>query len=142
VRLAPVAAAAAALVLLAGCAPTHVRTDDERFVLLSTVTGDAFPDALIAGKLVWSPDGCLSLETPDGMYLLQMPEGTTLSGDSIVLDDDSVVRVGDEVSWGGGYNTPKYAESGELVGGAADLPAGCVTDEIAIVNPFRFYDHG
>lgn len=140
-RLVPVAAAAATLVLLAGCSPTHVRTDDDRFVLLSTFTGDAFPDALIAGKLVWSPDGCLSVETPDGMYLLQMPGGTTVRDDSIVLDDGSVVPIGDQVSWGGGYGEPRYTESGELVGGAAELPAGCVTDEIAIVNPFRLYDH-
>jgi hypothetical protein len=133
---------AATLLLLVGCAPTHVRTDDDRFVLLSTFTGDAFPDALIAGELVWSPDGCLSVETSDGMYLLQMPEGTTVSDDSIVLDDGSVVRAGQQVSWGGGYGKPGYTNSGELVGGAAELPAGCVTDEIAIVNPFRFYDHG
>lgn len=132
-----VAAVAATLVLLVGCAPTHVRTDDDKFVLLSTQTGDAFPDALIAGTLVWSPDGCLSVETPDGMYLLQMPEGTTVRDDSIVLDDGSVVDVGDQVSWGGGYGEPGYSDAGELVGGAADLPMGCVTDEIAVVNPFR-----
>jgi hypothetical protein len=142
VTLARAAAAVAALVLLVGCAPTHVRTDDGRFVLLSTSTGTAFPDALIAGTLVWSLDGCLSVETPDGSYLLQMPEGTTVRGDDVVLDDDSVVHVGDEVSWGGSYGKPGYSDAGELIGGAADLPVGCVTDEIAVVNSFRFYDHG
>lgn len=135
-RVVRVAAVAATLVLLVGCAPTHVRTDDDRFVLLSTETGDAFPDALIVGTLAWSPDGCLSVETPDGMYLLQMPEGTTVRDGSIVLDDGSVVQVGDPVSWGGGYGTG-YSDTGEVVGGAADLPVGCVTDEIAVVNPFR-----
>lgn len=140
--VARVVAAVAALALLAGCAPTHVRTDEGRFVLLSTTTGTAFPDAEIAGRLVWSPDGCLSVETPDGSCLLKMPEGTTVRGDDVVLDDDSVVSVGDEVSWGGGYGEPSYSDAGELVGGVADLPVGCVTDEIAVVNSFRFYDHG
>lgn len=141
-RLTRAAAVVAILTIVVGCAPTHLRTDDDRFVLLSTTTGDVFPEALIAGTLVWSLDGCLSVETPEGSYLLQMPEGTTLRDDDVVLDDDSVVRAGEQVSWGGGYGKPGYSDAGELVGGVADLPVGCVTDEIAVVNSFRFYDHG
>jgi hypothetical protein len=140
-KIVPAAVAAGCLVLLAGCAPTHIRTDDGAYVLLSTSTGTAFPDAQVAGELVWSADGCLSIESPWGLYLLQMPEGTTVRDDAIVLDDESVVHVGDEVSWGGGYGKPGRTESGDLVGAVAELPAGCVTDEIAVVNSFRFYDH-
>jgi hypothetical protein len=134
-------AAVASVGLLAGCAPTHLHTDDGRYVLLSTTTGTLFPEAQIAGELVWSADGCLSIESPWGLYLLQMPERTTVRDDAIVLDDESVVHVGDEVSWGGGYGEPGRSESGDLVGAVAELPAGCVTDEIAVVNSFRFYDH-
>jgi hypothetical protein len=140
-RIVPAAAAVAGLVLLAGCAPTHLRTDDGTYVLLSTATGTLFPEAQIAGELVWSADGCLSIESPSGLYLLQMPEGTTLRDDVVVVDDGSEVRVGDDVSWGGGYGEPPRSDSGDLVGGVADLPPGCITDEIAAVNSFRFYDH-
>ena len=134
--------AASLIVAVAGCSPSfaHLSTDANNIVLVSTQVPDAFPDAHISGTLDWSDAGCLSVSGEFGEFLLMMPAGTILKNDEqLTLDDGQSQRIGDEVSWGGGYHGTRDEATGELVEAVKGLPDACITDELAIVN--RFTEH-
>ncbi len=125
--------------VVTGCAAKAsdiVETDSGNIVVVSTRTPTAFPQAEIRGSLVWSDAGCLSLSADWGDFLLVLPAGSVaLDDDSVRLDDGTVQRVGTTVAWGGGYYSPHDAESGTSMTMLAEVPSGCFTDEVAVVNP-------
>ena len=125
--------------VVTGCASEAseiLETDSGNIVVVSTRTPTAFPQAEIRGSLVWSDAGCLSLSADWGDFLLVLPAGSVaLDDDSVRLDDGTEQRVGTTVAWGGGYYSPYDADSGTIMTMLAEVPSGCITDEVAIVNP-------
>jgi hypothetical protein len=73
---------------------------------------------------------CFLLELEGIQYPVVWPVGTvgTSDGPGVVLRDGSTLRVGDEVSGGGGYLQ---------VAGEYEIPFGCLpsTGEVAVFNP-------
>lgn len=86
-------------------------------VVRGTVTYDATQD-------------CFLLELEGIHYPVVWPAGTVGTGDGpgVVLRDGSTLRVGEEVSGGGGYLQ---------VADEYDIPSGCLpsTGEVAVFNP-------
>jgi hypothetical protein len=72
---------------------------------------------------------CFLLELEGIQYPVVWPAGTvgTRNGPGVVLRDGSTLRVGDEVSGGGGYLR---------VAGEYEIPFGCLpsTGEVAVFN--------
>lgn len=120
-----VALAAGALVVLAGCSgePAPAPLDGPvPFGTHHVDPSDGMPDAQVLGTLVLV-DGCLMVELDGIEYPPVPPDVTTWDwpAQELVIDGRTYA-MGDEVSWGGGY------EHG------ADVPATCPTGaEIARV---------
>jgi hypothetical protein len=122
-----------AVALLAGCTPGTelvTQTSEDGHVLLAQArdTG-AYPDALVEGTL--SIVGtCFALETDHGTYATVFPPGSSVveGTEQVAIPHWGTLSLGDELSGGGGYDSD-YAALGEI-------PLGCRTDEIAVVNPF------
>jgi hypothetical protein len=126
---------AIAPLLLVGCASSGsevVRTSEGKLYLVATWIPEGRPEALISGTLTWSEAGCLAVESGSRTFLLMMPKGTSIVDPGVILDDGSQVEIGDEISWGGGYSSTDGDVDGLMEQG---LPRGCITDEVAIVNP-------
>lgn len=96
-------------------------------------------DALVQGTVTVEGDCLLLVQSdfPDIGYPVVWPAGTRWQVDphAVVLDDGTVVAVGEAVVGGGGYLQPSVLEgsSGQAV---ADAAAACVgeTGEVAFFN--------
>lgn len=126
---------AIAPLLLVGCASSGsevVRTSEGKLYLVATWIPEGRPEALISGTLTWSEAGCLAVESGSRSFLVMMPKGTNIVDRDVTLDDGSQVEIGEVISWGGGYvNTEGDVD--RLIG--LGLPRGCISEEIAVVNP-------
>ena len=126
--------AVAVVGVLTGCSPAVglvVATSDEGHVLLVQArdTGDRL-DAIVEGTLVIAGT-CFGLETGNGTYTAVFPPGSSIveGTEQVEIPHWGTLGLGDELSGGGGYDSD-YSALGEI-------PLGCRTDEIAVVNPFR-----
>lgn len=128
------AVAVATIAMLSGCvqgAGLVTQTSESGHVLLAQVRDlGAYPDALLEGTLT-VVDTCFGLETDHGAYTAVFPPGSSLVEDTeqVAIPHWGTLSLGDVLSGGGGY----YSDYPSL----DDVPAGCRTDEIAVVNPFR-----
>lgn len=84
--------------------PVGVHGDDY-YAISDTVDTDACMEALFTGTLEIDDQGCLILraegERADKTVPL-WPKGTVLSSDSVTLPDNTVLKIGNKVSLGGG----------------------------------------
>lgn len=126
--------AVAMIAMLSGCAQDAglvTQTSESGTVLLVQVrdTGN-HPDALVEGTLT-VVDTCFGLETDHGTYTAVFPPGSSIVEDTeqVAIPHWGTLSLGDALSGGGGF----YSDYAAL----DDVPAGCRTDEIAVVNPFR-----
>jgi len=124
-RLASIAGASLAVVLLAGCSgPSAVTSSSGRVIAVAPQPSDAAEQALAEGTVGWSEAGCLTLEggSPN---LIVFPHGTTLDGETVVLPDGTTIAAGDDVALGGGFH--------DVISGAdqlPDVPRECFTPEL------------
>lgn len=84
-----------------------------------------YMEALIEGKLVYD-EGCLRIEHSNGSYLLVLHDGFSVGADeegTLIVDDDgqTVARIGDYVSIGGGESSAGLAGDVTVKG----TPGGC-----------------
>lgn len=96
-------------------------------------------DALVEGTVTVEGDCLLLVQSdfPDDGFPVVWPAGTRWQADppAVVLDEGTVVAVGEAVSGGGGYLQPSsLRSSGQAVSDAAASCAGD-TGEVAVFNP-------
>lgn len=132
-------AAAAVCLVAVGCSgPADARVIERDGVTTMVIAGapeDGGEDALIAGTLTVTENGCVAVVTQADDYVLAWPPGTELTTDdgvpAIHVPDVGTIGVGEELSAGGGYHQPPGSSR------MPEIPDRCVAsedDEIAIIT--------
>ena len=128
-RAAGVAVAAAAVVVLGGCASYAIDTNADATLVTATSKPGIVHLVLISGTLGIVGDGCFGLVGVDGgEHAAVFPFGTTAEDDALDIPGLGVVTVGEPIEGGGHF--------GEAVELPADFPQECRTDGVAYLNPF------
>ncbi|BDZ55148.1 hypothetical protein [Agromyces marinus] len=83
----------------------RVHRADGTILLAASNPPDAAMDAIVAGTLTRTENGCLALDDLDGLHVLEFPYGTTLAddGETVEVPGLGPLRIGDAVEGGGGY---------------------------------------
>lgn len=106
-RIIPAALVLAALsLLIAGCSGERALQRAQGVTaMVAASRPSAGMDALISGTLTITDAGCFAVRSGGVTYPLQFPFGTRLSDDGIEVSVPGLpsLRVGDEISGGGGY---------------------------------------
>lgn len=116
---------------LSACAPPRA-LESESGLLIPVAGEDNGMEALLTGVLIRTAEGCLAVAEPESAldYRVVAPPATRLLADDVIdMPEYGELRLGDEVAFGGGWQSP---DSEAL---AADIPEACVAgDEIFFIN--------